>query len=340
MRSRVLPLALLLLSLTACEGTFELNGDGGGRDAIFLRCYPGLSDTTYLELHRAVPVGSKATDSLTLTDLSFRVDGSEVELEELGGNYFRTAAAFPAGATVEVEAKARGLEKASARSRVPQAFSFTTKPTRIRNSFVNILRFDLEIDKEVSDNDYFAVFFRSKVHTETDDGNPPADFVWSEGIASIGAFNSESDIFSYLSGSSFRTQEISFKRGDAVIAYNLSYFTGELFDGNTVSIYVSPSYSDTTYSYNPILYYNDEGEAVEGDSVNVVQTVNYQATLVQLSSEMFAHLNAEFNKEYNFLAELGLSAPNYSYTNVGGGYGILATALPVDGENIPFAEIE
>lgn len=46
--------------------------------------------------------------------------------------------------------------------------------------------------------------------------------------------------------------------------------------------------------------------------------------LISLSDEAYGYLNALYNKDHNFMALLGLSPPNFAYSNVSGGYGVFS----------------
>ncbi len=331
----ILPI-LLLAGAVSCEERFDLPSSGDG-DRLYVKCYAGLADSSYIEVLKAVPLNGKSGGAAVLTGLSLRVDGIEADIIAAGENTFITGAKFPAGANVTLKAQAEGLEKVVASSRVPESFSFTTSATKVGNAFVDLVRLDLQLDREVAENENFSVEVYCHLHRETDDGNPPADNYFIEDIASVGkVIGTETDILSYLSGGDFRHQLLEI---GGTHSCEFNYFSAEVFNNGAVSVYISPSYTDTTYTYNPNLYDDGGNLTEEDDTVTVVQTVEYQVILTELSTELYGKLNAEFNAESNMLAMLGLSPPNYAYTNISGGYGILATGLRVSGERLPYAKI-
>ncbi len=59
------------------------------------------------------------------------------------------------------------------------------------------------------------------------------------------------------------------------------------------------------------------------------QTAKYKITLMSLSEEAYGYLNAKYNQENNYLGMLGLSPPNFAYSNISGGYGVLGAVSKV-----------
>ncbi len=75
----------------------------------------------------------------------------------------------------------------------------------------------------------------------------------------------------------------------------------------------------------------------EGDGKAVV--VEYRLNIYSFSKECYYYFQALNNQDRNFLAQLGLSPPNYSYSNVAGGYGVVAGLNLTSGEWVRYADI-
>ncbi len=80
------------------------------------------------------------------------------------------------------------------------------------------------------------------------------------------------------------------------------------------------------YSYKFILLRGEDFENGEFIFASDPEEGDYQLLVYSLSDSAYGYLNARYNQESNILGILGLSPPNFAYSNVSGGYGVLGAA--------------
>ena len=80
------------------------------------------------------------------------------------------------------------------------------------------------------------------------------------------------------------------------------------------------------YSYKFILLRGGDFENGELSFASDPETGDFQLLVYSLSDSAYGYLNARYNQESNILGILGLSPPNFAYSNVSGGYGVLGAA--------------
>lgn len=80
------------------------------------------------------------------------------------------------------------------------------------------------------------------------------------------------------------------------------------------------------YSYKFILLRGEDFENGEFIFASDPEEGDYQLLVYSLSDSAYGYLNARYNQESNILGILGLSPPNFAYSNVSGGYGVFGAA--------------
>ena len=80
------------------------------------------------------------------------------------------------------------------------------------------------------------------------------------------------------------------------------------------------------HSYEFILLRGEDFENGEFIFASDPEGGDYQLLVYSLSDSAYGYLNARYNQESNILGILGLSPPNFAYSNVSGGYGVLGAA--------------
>lgn len=315
MKTKRILLALCSLCvLCSCEETFEIDSKGGS-SRLFVQCYAGLEDTTFVYVKKAVPVNSSETSGFTLNNIGLKADGVPVELNKDSETLYWSTSTIASGAKLIFEAEAAGLPKVSASSRVPEKLDFHTEARIEKSSYAGrVLRMKAVFDKPLPENVYFGAVVMA--HTTVISNSGVEDRYESIVPFSIGAVGG--GLFDMMSSA----LEIDLGGGKHVSVL--------LFDSNDLI--------DSSICFNSDDLRIDDDSLPEGESWAEV-VVEYSLGIYSFSKECYYYLQALNNQDRNFLAQLGLSPPNYSYSNVAGGYGVVAGLNLTSGEWVRYSDI-
>lgn len=315
-RKRMLLALFSLCLLCACEETFEI--DTKGRSKLFVQCYAGLEDTTFIHIKKAVPLNSSETSGFKLNRAELRAGGVPVELSKDSETLYWSTSPIVSGSELVFEAEAQGLPKVLASSKVPEVLDFHTEARVEESSYTGrVLRMKAVFDKPLPEGEYFGACVVA--HTEVKSDGGVEDNYESIVPFSIGAIGGAlSDMISSAMGGGTMDINIGDNKHISVLLFN----SNDLTDGSIC------------FNSDCSIYGDYPGE---GDGKAVV--VEYRLNIYSFSKECYYYFQALNNQDRNFLAQLGLSPPNYSYSNVAGGYGVVAGLNLTSGEWVRYADI-
>ena len=147
---KTIPVILSLLLLSSCEGLetrFELNGSSG-EPKMYVECYAGLTDTTYISLYKAMPVNAKASDgsAFTLKHIGLSINGKAANVTTLDNTLHYTTDPIPAGAHLALDVETQETEPVHASTTVPAKPVFTTTSSYV-GGMMPMLYFNLKMSE-------------------------------------------------------------------------------------------------------------------------------------------------------------------------------------------------
>ncbi|MBP5488384.1 MAG: DUF4249 family protein [Bacteroidales bacterium] len=317
-------IAILLatLGLCSCEERFELEGVNG-EPRMFVECYAGLTDTTYVRLYKAMPVNAKASDGddFTLKRMEFKVNGAPLTLHRDEISLFWTPDPIPGGSEISITVETKEAPKVIASSTVPAKTAFSVDasvmvlPPILDEDMLSYICFKLKFPGGVAPTDHFGVSILEYDQIHRDDGSEDTDYTFSQAPTSV--------TVGEINLGDMATEDFIESRRLSVLGYNgaINYAacSGEEFPDGEVNAYMMYSgYEPTWKEYK----WDDEGEEII-DSVTVTRTTRFQVQVLKFADESFGYLNSVYNRQTNYFSMLGFSPPTIAYTNVSGGYGVL-----------------
>ncbi len=289
----------VLLSAVACEYDFELRNMP--QDPLLcVECLPGLSDTTFVRVRVAVPVGNAAADvpPVSGTSVCLSVNGEDVPVMVYASGEnavtFYSLPELSCGDVLEMKASLDGLEPVSSCTVIPGAVPEYEVEMNKRNGDIVIV---VSIKDDQTSEDYYAVGFARKTR-----------FIDSRGDREEIAYGrlelTDRETYPDLDNSgvmqldSFRSFYVLNDRGcnDSGI--------------KTVSV--------TGYYSKDLWVEDDDGIWGHG--------VQYQVTCSRLSPESYNYLRSRYEVKQDGLAYHGLAPGNFAYTNIAGGLGVFGGA--------------
>ena len=182
MKNKISLILLLALGLCSCEERFELN-DIGGEPRMYVECYAGLSDTTIVQLYKAMPVNAKASDGrdFTLKRLDFKINGTPVSLKSLSDSLsrFYTDSPVSAGSELSLEVETEETAPISATATVPTTPTFTTTAQMIGGPVMPYIQFTVNFQGEVAPTDRYGIGIKQYIKTHRDDGSEDIEYYMS-----------------------------------------------------------------------------------------------------------------------------------------------------------------
>ena len=322
--SKIFAIALATLGLCSCEEYFELKG-AGGQPKMYVECYAGLSDTTFLTLYKAVHVNGKRSDAadFTIKSMSLTVDGVPVSFNaDSAPLLFSTTTAIPAGSKLEFTLETGETAPVSASTVVPDKPVFTVEQKVINTpgNFIRFRQFIVKFPGGFKEGEHYGVSIGHHVIYEHSDSAETWDTYYVDPPITLGkADDSEAGT----------TQSVSL----VVMGYpeeiRMATFSADDYPEGSIAASIIDDFFIPDFdpgAYEGIEIPEDEGgegDEIPEESDETVVTHQYRVLVYKLSTETFGYFGALYNQQSNFLAMLGLSAPNYAYTNISGGYGIL-----------------
>ncbi|MBO4466347.1 MAG: DUF4249 family protein [Bacteroidales bacterium] len=318
MKKFLLPIMIAVLGLSSCEEYFELKGSEGD-PKMYVECYAGLTDTTFIKLYKAVPVNSKRSngDDFNLQKLDFTINGTSANLTEVDNTLYWTADPIPTGAKLAIDVQTKETAPVHATTTVPAKPSFTTEVSYISGS-TPMFRFHLKMDGHIAPTDRFGISIKEHVTISYDNGDEPQSYY--ENSSPVTLDISTASLTDILMAALMPMPSINVTGYPETI--ECAFYSGEDFTDGEID--VAALFTPTEMTWEQYKWEEDEdGNYWPTDTVTVTRTDSLSVTVVRLSDESFGYMNALYNQETDIMAMAGLSPAHFAYTNVAGGYGVL-----------------
>ena len=339
---RALIPVLLLGCLSACEIPFSLEDASTPR--IFVQCVPADGGTSLLIQYAAPAYGnaSKVFDfhpsSATLT-----VNGRPQTLSEGGlkdGLLYSTSSLQP-GDEVKVEVSAEGLPSASGSSTVPPIPAISDRKVEtVQSDTLTSTRITLTLDHAPAADEYYGL----QIWTRTD------LLYLEDGIPATDSFEAYS-----APGKAFTDQEIARMDLSDYVQVNfsdglisgmatdkpLAILTADQFDGRDYPFYLDSPDLDWLYDFAGDALPGEQGWDLDaggwdwfsdGDDetdeelperILLGKVTTCQLILHRLSKEFYYYAKAQYQSNFDFLSNMGLTPANFTYSNIRGGIGLI-----------------
>lgn len=333
---------LLLGCLTACEIPFSLEDTSSPR--IFVHCVPADGGTSLLVQYAAPAYGnaSKVFDfhpsSVVLT-----VNGTPQTLIAEGqkDGLLHSTTHLQPGDEVAVEVSAEGLPSASGSSTVPPIPTISGwKLETIQSDTLTCTRITLTLDHIPAAGEYLGLQIRT--HTDLlylEDGIPVMDSIdeyAAPGKALTDQEIARMDLSDYI--------QVNFSDGlisGMATDEPLAILTADQFDGRDYSFYLDSPDLDWLYDFaggalpgeqgwdldsgNWSWLSDGEDEADEDPQERILlgKVTTCQLILHRLSKEFYYYAKAQYQSNFDFLSNMGLTPANFTYSNIRGGIGLI-----------------
>ena len=319
MKKYLLPILLAVLGLSSCEEQFELKGSYGD-PRMYLECYAGLTDTTFITLYKAVPVNAPRSngDAFTVQKLNFTIDGKPANLTELDNTFYYTTDPVPGGSRLAVDVQTKETAPIHAETTVPAIPTFTTEASYIPGS-TPMIKFHLKMDGEIRPTDRFGISIREHVVIKYDNEDDPREYY--EDSAPVSLDITTTSLSDLLLAALMPLPSINVTGYPETI--ECAFYNGEDFSGREIDVATLITPQETTWQEYSDWEEDEDGNYYPTDSVTVTRTDSLSVRVVRLSDECFGYMNALYNQETDIMAMAGLSPAHFAYTNVSGGYGVL-----------------
>ena len=339
---RTLIPVLLLGCLSSCEIPFSLEDASSPR--IFVHCVPADGGTSLLVQYAAPAYGnaSKVFDfhpsSVVLT-----VNGTPQTLTAEGrqdGLLHSTSPLRP-GDEVKVEVSAEGLPSASGSSTVPPIPTISDwKVETIQSDTLTCTRITLTLDHAPAADEYHGLQIRT--HTDLlylEDGIPVTDSIdayAAPGKALTDQEIARMDLSNYVQVN-FADGLISGMATDEPLAI----LTADQFDGRDYSFYLDSPDLDWLYDFaggalpgeqgwdldaGDWSWFSDGDDEAEADlpeRILLGKVTTCRLILHRLSKEFYYYAKAQYQSNFDFLSNMGLTPANFTYSNIRGGIGLI-----------------
>ena len=319
MKKTLIPIIIAAFTLCSCEEYFELKGSEGA-PRMYVECYAGLTDTTYFNIYKAMPVNSKASEgtAFTVEKFDFTINGSKANIDHIDNTLYWTTDPIPAGAQLVLDLDTKETEPIHASTTVPARPSFTMNSSYV-GGYTPMLSFDLKMDVKPSETERYGLSIREHVIMTYDNGDEPFEYYTDFAPMAIGAGGSLSDQLKYALMPMPSLYITGYPH-----ALEFGFFSGEDFHDGEITIATTPYDGDFVTTQYTNWEEDESGDWAPKDTVTVTRIDSLQVLVIKMSDECYGYVNALYNQETDIMAMIGLSPAHFAYTNVSGGYGILA----------------
>lgn len=291
-------------------------------------------------------------------DISVKVNGKELNISRQewtrDGNYCTTRleAKLVPGDEVEVRVKGGSLPEATGTTTVPDRpviSSYTLEEVNTSDS-TTAIRARLKLDHPVADGEYygleiyeFTVSYYTMIDTTGLFPKVYIDSVYYTAHHTPGQVATMSDINSLDLDSFAQVLYVPGGIVNRVTEYcPMMLLTNRQFDGDSYSFYLDSSFSffdmieidedpvDYPEEYTGDDYYYDDPEEPETDNplypwlrTMIGSKTTYSVSLFRLSEELYNYCKAQYLINFNMLSNFGVTPPNFTYSNVYGGLGVV-----------------
>lgn len=294
---RNLLIIITLLALTGCKYPFDLE-TADVKPIPVIKSYICADSLVTIDIRKAVPLSqiAKADSSLKGPRYTLRCNGVQVDCAQSmkgGGRMVLSAGAFRNGDKIELVFESDDMETAVAGTVIPGAFpEHELKLCRSNNTDRN-LKISYKDDPD-TDDWYGAIVKWNGTQVQNVGLEEPQ-------------YNEVKDMH-IIPPSGYDDLQIEPGAYSPIIVS---------FGGTYMYVWKDSDEEDNEYD----LCYNYRAQW--DGRIEEVKDVEIQCTLFRLSSEMYRHLFAEYDRQNNPFKDMGLSSPAFTYTNVKNGTGCL-----------------
>lgn len=356
MRKYVTILCLLLAA--SCEIPFAL--DDVSDPAIYVQYLPCNGEEHHIRVAYASPAFGKADMSkheFNPSDVSLAVNGvratlSEVEPDEAWNLHELAVGGIPAikaGDRVEVSVAGRDVPSVSASSVIPAPPELKeVSVVEEKHDTTDVIKITIRLDHEVSEGEYYGIQAYQRTMTITAYGDSMLDLqldtLYSESSFTPGQIATTSD-FNSLDLDAYTN--VSYKDGfleAGLFSSNpLTLLASRQFDGDTYVFYANSldsfvNFDGIDFEMPGIDVDADDQEPVSPDDPAILEpdypefyfvlsyVLGYRFEVYRLSDEFYNYAKAQYLSAFNMLSNFGVTPPNFTYSNIVGGLGIVAGA--------------
>ena len=285
-----------MLSAVSCEYDFELK-DMPQEPVLCVECLPGLSDTTFVRVRVAVPVGNAdvALPDVSGASVGFSVNGVAAEVHkyscEDGIAVYYSLQEVACGDVLEMSASLEGVSPVSSNTVVPGTAPEFDVDMEVRNH-------DILMTVSVADNpgedDFYAVTVVAKERT----------------------IDSTRDRESFYNGKfSLTDMETYPDLSNSGVLHMDEFMSFFVFDDRNCS-------ADGVRSIHLQGNYSRDEWFDDGQGGKWGHGTKYLVRCSRLSAEAYRYLRSRYEVANNDLAYLGWAPGNFAYTNISGGLGV------------------
>jgi len=323
MVKRFLIVIVLAVLAAGCEYDFELKGYDDP-DKLFVECVATGSDTTLLRIHTCLPTarsGDVKTVTTVLKTLSASSDGKELKINKLSGqdNLWIVTGSIPGGSVLKVSAEAEGSDPVEGQCRIPEKPSIGNVSVEIYpDEKKEMYEVDVDLNGDsLRDEEKWAVSCIYRIH------------MWTVGIPEEegGEFDDEGETNIYVerhlsSDSTFSDFEQSFLDcgGYGPTLHICCDDNGS--DGH-LRFYV-PRYEDFRREISQSGWEDWNGTVHPAYEYVLYRKSRLYIRVYKVAGEMYNYVKAQDASENNVLALAGLAPAMFAYSNVKGGFGLVA----------------
>lgn len=356
---KFLAILLMCAAAVACEIPFEL--DNVSEPAFCLQYIPQAGCSNSMTVSYAEPAfGTLSPEQYPFeaSDLSVTINGKQVKASEdaesssWNKHMLLLDGAPSPGDVVEVTVKGRGIPDAVARTTIPQPPVISS--VNIIADTSSVYTITIKLGSAVKDGEYFGLKACRRLTSmeilgvgtpeepieESRDTVVTESFFMPGRIASISDLNSL-DLDAYAS--------VSYKDGFITDAN----YSGEMmallqkrqFDGDSYTFYANSydSFSSGLFTIDDIMDdgtdvpdetdpeepYDPDDDDPEYPDVpyywdSLVLVEEYRFEVFRLTEEFYNYAKAQYLCNFNMLSNFGVTPPNFTYSNVAGGLGVVA----------------
>ncbi|MBO4475529.1 MAG: DUF4249 family protein [Bacteroidales bacterium] len=355
--NKFLYILLLLLVAASCEIPFKL--DDVSEPAIYIQYLPCSGAEYGMKLGYATPAFAKDGQGkrpFDVSDVTVTVDGVKAEVEEIDPDeawnmHVLSLSGLPElrpGMAVGLSVKGRGVPDVSSSTTIPEApviKSVEMKPEVVDS--VAVIKVTVKLDRPVEQGEYYGIkaYQRSMtvtasgedlLHLQMDTLITVSSFTPGQ-IASYSDLNSL-DLDSYTSVTYQNGfLDVSMFSGSAMTLLGQRQFDGDSYTFYTDALDSFSSYEGIFDGIGGIDFSGDyewpdeddpDGEEEEPyyPPIYIVTdfTQAYRFEIYRLTDEFYNYAKAQYLSTFNMLSNFGVTPPNFTYSNIDGGLGILA----------------
>ena len=358
---RLLYILVLLLSLVSCKDDFDI-GKLQDSAKLVVYCFPTEGDTTLISVTKSVPVAtakgsidgmvSQAVDA----HIIYKVNGQEcpvrrIESEEdslwlgssnsmLVGQYYAIGKQ-KSGDNIQIAVSAEGFQDVSASTYIPQGVDIQAESVSIGKEKIDYYTYQTDkvlasFQDDGSSKDYYSVKVK-KLQVEGKamfiypryDG--VVDTIYAENYSEYRSLNAShpdgawnfSTLYHVPSPQMLETDKEPLLNKSSKIDDDLGFDGYEYFDN--AYIFNDQSFNGRKYTLHLVmLNTNYEGSYYYDQTWDGVLGYDYQVELYKVTPEYYHFLSSINNANSNSWAEAGIMQVTPTYSNVHGGFGVVA----------------